>query len=81
MYNLTDQQADLIKDVLKVVGEKIELERYMAARSGHTLENFRMVADNAFLALGNGRVTVVDSSDNPLYPTSHDEKTRHMPPR
>lgn len=57
MYELTDEQADLIKDVLKTIPNGSILEAKLAKISGHSVDNFRMICDNAFRALGNGRIS------------------------
>lgn len=57
-YNLTDTQANLVKDILKVLGNDDELNEQVANAVGLTLEDFNDQADLIFVKLGNGRVTV-----------------------
>ena len=58
MYNLTDEQANLLKDILKAIGHKPSVTKGLAAATGKTVKEFNQIADETFLALGNGRVTV-----------------------
>lgn len=58
MYELTDMEADMVKDILKIIGNDRTLNNQMARATGHSVNNFNMVADNVFRKLGNGRVTV-----------------------
>lgn len=59
MYNLTDEQANLLKDILKVIGKDDELTAQFAGALGIGIEGFNPIADGAFIALGNGRVTTL----------------------
>ena len=59
MYNLTDEEANVIKDVLKTIGEDAKMTRACAKAAGLTEKDFNDITDKAFIALGNGRVTIV----------------------
>jgi hypothetical protein len=58
MYNLTDEQANVVKDVLKLIGQDDELNARFAAAVWMSTDKFNDVTDGAFIALGNGRLTV-----------------------
>jgi hypothetical protein len=57
-YNLTDDEANVIKDILKAIGRDDELNDSMAAAVGMSQDKFNDVTDEIFNKLGNGRVTV-----------------------
>jgi hypothetical protein len=60
-YHLTDTQANLIKDLLKITTE-VQIYR-LAKRNNIDTAKVENEFDNIFVALGNGRV-IVDDSDN-----------------
>lgn len=60
MNKLTEQQENLIKDILKLIGQDEELNANVAEALGLPLDEFNNLTDAAFTALGNGRVTVVE---------------------
>ena len=57
-YNLTDSEANLVKDILKVLGKDDDLNAQVAEATGFELNEFNDLADSIFTKLGNGRVTV-----------------------
>ena len=58
---LTPAQANLIKDILKVIGNDDELNMKMAQAVGMDDDSFNDLADEIFDACQNGRLTVVES--------------------
>jgi hypothetical protein len=57
-YNLTDAEANLVKDILKVIGNDDELNMSMAQAVGMDEDTFNMASDEIFDKLQNGRLTV-----------------------
>jgi len=55
-YNLTEQQTNLVKDILKFIGCDDELNAQLAEAIGMTDETFTKIADEVFINLGNGRI-------------------------
>jgi len=56
---LTEHEENLIKDILKVIGNDEVLNKQFAKGVGMTERRFDAVTDRIFKKLGNGRVTVV----------------------
>lgn len=57
-YNLTDSEANLVKDLLKHIGRDDNLNTEMASAVGMEENEFNDITDKIFNKLGNGRVTV-----------------------
>jgi hypothetical protein len=57
-YNLTDEEANLIKDLLKHIGGDDDFNQEMANAVGMEVNEFNSLADSIFVKLGNGRLTV-----------------------
>jgi hypothetical protein len=57
-YNLTNDEANLVKDILKALGKNDELNNSVASMVGMEENQFNLLADSIFSKLGNGRVTV-----------------------
>lgn len=58
-YSLTNEEANVIKDILKVIGHDDVMEKQFAVGIGMTLNDFTRLCDSAFEKLGNGRLTVI----------------------
>lgn len=65
-YELTNNEANTLKDILLVIGKDTVLTRRLAASAGLTVRTFNRLTDRAFQKLGNGRVTVMESGTGPL---------------
>lgn len=64
---LTTQEENILKDILKKIGNNIRLNSEFAKSCGMDEIAFDAVTDSAFKKLGNGRVTLVTEED-PLDP-------------
>lgn len=51
-YNLTDEEANIIKEILKAIGRDDELNDSMAAALGMSQDKFNNVTDGIFIKLG-----------------------------
>jgi hypothetical protein len=62
-YNLTDDEANVIKDILKVIGDPVNrrVGMQIAEEIKMPIRRFDMLLDSAFTKLGNGRVTIIES--------------------
>jgi len=58
--DLTEQEQNLIKDLLKHIGRDDEFNETMAEAVGMNVEQFDNLADSIFTKLGNGRLIVQD---------------------
>ena len=58
---LTTQEENVIKDILKLIGNDSELNRTIAKACQLSEVEFDAITDSAFKKLGNGRVTLVQS--------------------
>lgn len=58
MYQLTDEQANLIKDILWATTANDELNAQLAKACGMSEDAFDTICNAVFIALGNGRVTI-----------------------
>lgn len=62
MQDLTEQEQNLVKDVLKFMGQDDDLNAQFAKACGFdNAEDFDLVADSVFKKLGNGRLIVENS--------------------
>lgn len=57
---LNDIQKNFLKDILKVMGKDDALNEGFANALGMDLDDFNELADETFITLGNGRLTVED---------------------
>ena len=57
-YNLTDSEANLIKDILKHIGRDDDFNAEIASAVGMNVNEFDNITNEIFNKLGNGRVTV-----------------------
>jgi hypothetical protein len=57
-YEITDFEANVIKDILQAVGRDDELNYDIAAGLGMSEDEFNKIADKIFNKLQNGRLTV-----------------------
>lgn len=57
---LTKQEQNLVKDILKTIGTDQLRNKFFAATCGMPEVEFDAIADSVFKKLGNGRVTQVD---------------------
>lgn len=57
---LTRCEQNLIKDVLRAIGQDDELEKQFARSAGMRPQSFSRCANLIYLKLGNGRVTTQD---------------------
>lgn len=55
-YRLTDAEANLIKDILRIIGDTPGLEVEISGAIGMPYEKFADSCDTIFTKLGNGRV-------------------------
>jgi hypothetical protein len=62
-YNLTDDEANVIKDILKVIGHPANrrVGMQIAEEIKMPIRRFDKLLDSAFTKLGNGRVTIIES--------------------
>lgn len=82
-YTLTDDEANLIKDVLKALDKPgthrsivLNIARARGLRNAKTLDD---LLDSAFIKLGNGRVTFIeDAHDAGRLPTIEELKHTAM---
>ena len=58
MKNLTVQEQNLIKDILKVIGNDDEMNASFAQSVGMTERGFNEISDLIFNKLQNGRLTL-----------------------
>ena len=58
--DLTEQEQNLIKDLLRHIGRDDEFNETMAEAVGMNVEQFDNLADSIFTKLGNGRLIVQD---------------------
>lgn len=57
-YNLTNDEANTIKDILRVIGEDEDLTDGIAKSLGITVDAFNDTTDLIYSKLGNGRIIV-----------------------
>lgn len=55
---LTEQEQNLIKDILKVIGNDDALNKQFARSVGMSEPEFNEISDSVFNKLGNGRLIV-----------------------
>jgi hypothetical protein len=55
---LNDIQKNFLRDILNVMGKDDALNEGFANALGMDLDNFNELAEEVFIALGNGRLTV-----------------------
>lgn len=67
---LTTQEENLIKDILKTIGNNPAANRRYAQTCGLSEVEFDSVADSIFRKLGNGRVTLVEVNNRDIGETS-----------
>lgn len=60
---LTIQEENVLKDILKAIGNDSELNAQFAANCGLFEVTFDSVTDSIYKKLGNGRVTEVDAPE------------------
>jgi hypothetical protein len=60
MNELTEQEQNLIKDLLKHIGRDDDFNKEMASAVGMSVKRFDKLAESIFKKLGNGRVTFVE---------------------
>lgn len=60
-YLLTDDEANLIKDILKACGSIASIDIAISRAVGMPHHKFMRETDKIFRKLGNGRVTVIQS--------------------
>jgi hypothetical protein len=64
--DLTEQEQNLIKDILKAIGNDDFLNAQFARGVGMSQVEFNGIADKIFEKLGNGRVTFDIGGENRL---------------
>ena len=57
-YNLTNDEANTIKDILRTLGKDEELNNQMAEGLGMSVDAFNETTDAIYSKLGNGRIIV-----------------------
>lgn len=57
-YNLTDTEANILKDILRTLGKDEELNNQMAEGLGMSVDAFNETTDAIYSKLGNGRIIV-----------------------
>lgn len=60
MKNLTEQEQNVLKDILKHIGNDVFLNREIAKVVNLSEVEFDAITDSVFRKLGNGRVTVAN---------------------
>ena len=66
MSNLTESEQNLIKDILKAIGNDDDLNHQFANTVGMSVMEFNDVADKIFEKLGNGRISFDSGGSNSL---------------
>lgn len=66
MEQLTPNEANLVKDVLRIIGRNPKTESEYAREIGMTDLEFVEMSDSIFNKLGNGRVTFDVGGENKL---------------
>lgn len=64
-YYLTDEQANILKDTINTISTPTE--KIVAKRHNITVATLREKLDEIFIALGNGRITVINDAADDNY--------------